>query len=487
MSTAERLSRLARFLLPWIALATLAGCERPPIAAVQTGYRGTAMDQIYNPRTLAQQASLNAPPAVQPAASADGPRAKDVYKNLKVLGDLSVGEFTRNMVAITAWVAPQEGCAYCHNVQNLADDGKYTKVVARRMIQMTQRVNGDWQNHVGSTGVTCYTCHRGKPVPAQVWFAPPDRKYASNSVMGDLAGQNLASPSVGLSSLPFDPYTPYLMDSKPIRVNGNEALKFTGTAANRNSTKQAEHTYGLMVHMSNALGVNCTYCHNTRAFQSWAEAPPYRTTAYYGIRMARELNNDYLVPLTSNFPANRLGPKGDVAKVNCATCHQGAYKPLNGAAMAKDHPELLAPVKYTAPAAAAPAAPAVAAPAAAVVATAPAAAPTQSPTAAVKATVLYFGVGSAVLDGEQSKTMSELIAAMNAAPTSKASISGYHSASGQLAANQDLAKRRAFSVRDALVAAGIAADRAILEKPVQAEANPAGEDASSRRVEVTLK
>ena len=34
-----------------------------------------------------------------------------------------------------------------------------------------------------------------------------------------------------------------------------------------------------------------------------------------------------------------------MAKVNCTTCHQGAYKPLYGAAMAKDHPELLSLVK----------------------------------------------------------------------------------------------------------------------------------------------
>jgi photosynthetic reaction center cytochrome c subunit len=36
-----------------------------------------------------------------------------------------------------------------------------------------------------------------------------------------------------------------------------------------------------------------------------------------------------------------LGPGGDVAKVNCSTCHQGVNKPLNGAAMAKDFPALL--------------------------------------------------------------------------------------------------------------------------------------------------
>jgi photosynthetic reaction center cytochrome c subunit len=57
--------------------------------------------------------------------------------------------------------------------------------------------------------------------------------------------------------------------------------------------------------------------------------------------MARDINNDYLTPLTKTFPANRLGPTGDVAKVNCTTCHQGAFKPLYGAQMAKDHPELL--------------------------------------------------------------------------------------------------------------------------------------------------
>jgi photosynthetic reaction center cytochrome c subunit len=263
-------------------------------------------------------------------------------------------------------VAPDQGCAYCHNLGNLADDSKYTKVVARRMIEMTQHVNADWKKHVGDTGVTCYTCHRGKPVPAEVWFAPPDRKYAANSVMGDLAGQNIANKAAVLSSLPYDPFTPYLKDAQPIRVNGNEALKLTGAGANRASTKQAEFTYSLMMHMSDSLGVNCTYCHNTRNFASWTEAPPQRVTAWHGIRMARDLNNAYLEPLTAAFPAQRLGPKGDVAKVNCATCHNGAWKPLYGAAMAKGHPELLKVAAAAAPAeaAASGAAPAAAAAAA---------------------------------------------------------------------------------------------------------------------------
>jgi len=162
MRTSRRFS-IAGLLLG--ALALLAGCERPPVDSVQRGFRGTGMEQVYNPRILAGQAQNNAVPEVQPAASSEGPKAKDVFQNVKVLGHLSVGEFTRLMTAMTSWVAPEQGCAYCHNLQNLADDSVYTKVVARRMVQMTQHINADWKAHVANTGVTCYTCHRGKTVP----------------------------------------------------------------------------------------------------------------------------------------------------------------------------------------------------------------------------------------------------------------------------------------------------------------------------------
>ncbi len=458
--------RASGVLAAGLVATLLAGCERPPVDATQNGYRGTGMEHVTNPRILAKAAPLHVAPPSAPAASPDGPKAGQVYQNVKVLGNLSVAEFSRNMAAITEWVAPKEGCNYCHNAQNFADDSKYTKVVARRMIQMTQHLNVDWQKHVGNTGVTCYTCHRGNPVPAQVWYKPADRKYAANSIMGDLAGQNLASKSVGYTSLPFDPFTPYLKEDKPIRVNGTEALKFTGVNANTTSTKQAEHTYALMVHMSTSLGVNCTFCHNTRNFADWKEAPPQRVTAWHGIRMARDLNNAYLEPLTKDFPVNRLGVHGDVAKVNCASCHQGVSKPLNGAAMAKNHPELLTTAAYV-PAPAAPAMPAAMA-------------------EAMRA-VLYFGVNSPKVETGKEKGWTELLTALKDKPDLKVAISGYHSASGTLAANQELAKKRAFAVRDMLAAAGVAGDRVVLEKPQQVQANSAGEDAESRRVEVTVK
>ncbi|MBY0437612.1 MAG: photosynthetic reaction center cytochrome c subunit, partial [Burkholderiales bacterium] len=96
------------------ASVLLTGCERPPIDSVQHGFRGTGMVQVYNPRILVPETYKNVVPDAIPAVPSDGPRAKDAYKNVQVLGDLSVAEFTRLMVAISQWVAPKEQCSYCH-------------------------------------------------------------------------------------------------------------------------------------------------------------------------------------------------------------------------------------------------------------------------------------------------------------------------------------------------------------------------------------
>jgi len=327
-----------------LAAALLAACERPPMQSTQQGYRGTGMQDVHNPRlAAAAKAALPPLPELPPPAPTEGPKARDVFQNVKVLGDLSIGEFTRHMLAITQWVAPAEGCNYCHNPANLADDSKYTKVVARRMIEMTRHVNADWGKHVGTTGVTCYTCHRGNAVPANVSYTAATPK--NNRVgpgFGNDAGQNKAEPSIALASLPYDPFTPFLAGgadgAQEIRVQGTEALPQDD---HRTSIKQAEWTYSLMNHVSKSLGVNCTFCHNTQSFQSWNDK---RVTAWHGIRMARDLNGAYLTPLAPTFPAARLGPTGDVAKVNCATCHQGVNKPLGGLAMAKDYAGLIAVV-----------------------------------------------------------------------------------------------------------------------------------------------
>jgi photosynthetic reaction center cytochrome c subunit len=314
----------------------LAGCERPPMQTTQQGFRGTAMQNTVNPRIAeAQRAAVPAVPQDAPPAGNDGPKAKDVYQNVKVLGHLPLVEFNRHMNAITQWISPVEGCTYCHTA-NFAEDTKYTKVVARRMIEMTQGLNGTWKQHTGATGVTCYTCHRGNKVPENVWTSPAVSKMNTNTMIGNDFGQNKAAKHIGSTSLPYDPFSSYLAGDEAIGVSGKDPLPTNGRGKGA-TIQQAEKTYALMIHTTKALGVNCTFCHNSQAFSQWT---PRKVAAWHGIRMARDINNNYLTPLTASFPANRLGPNGDVLKATCATCHQGVNKPLGGLEMAKLYPGL---------------------------------------------------------------------------------------------------------------------------------------------------
>ena len=455
--------------LALVAAATLlAGCERPPIEAVQNGYRGVAMGTVGNPRTYDAKYEANKLPVPIPAvpAPADGePRAGTIYKNVQVLGDLGAGEFTRTMLAMNQWVAPGQGCTYCHAAgEDMSSDSMYTKVVARKMLTMTKKVNAEWGSHVGATGVTCYTCHRGNNIPVNYWYKQ-DQPMQSPSMMTAGNGKNKASKTVGLASLPNDIFQPYLSEAQDIRVIGTTALP-TG---NRHSTKQAEWTYGLMVHMSEGLGVNCTYCHNTRSFGSWETSPPQRATAWYGIRMVRDLNNNYMEPLTETFPAYRKGTLGDVAKVNCTTCHQAAYKPHLGASMLKDYPELnkakLVAAAYT-PGALAPATP-----------LAPA-------TALLPDGVLgkiLFAVGKKDIDADGQSAIATAAKMLAEKKDTKVDLSGFADKTGNPASNLALAKDRAFAVRDALKAAGVAENRISLKKP---EFTVGGKEADSRRVDI---
>ncbi|WP_019903655.1 photosynthetic reaction center cytochrome PufC [Methylobacterium sp. 77] len=323
-----------------IAMFGTAGWVRPPLQNTQNGFRGTAMDQIHTRAGVAAAKDANLAPTPADPAEPGEELAGATYENVQVLKNVSVNEFNRLMTSMTEWVSPEQGCTYCHNTENMADDSLYQKKVARRMLQMTQHINSSWKdNHVGTTGVTCFTCHRGQPVPANIWFTDPGPNRPGGFIARN-NGQNLAKASVGLSSLPYDTLTEYLadknIDNNAIRVNATTALPTT----KGKPIQDAEKTYGLMIHMSEGLGVNCTFCHNTRAISNWSQSTPQRTTAWHGIRMVRDINGNYLEPLTSTFPTARLGVLGDAPKVNCTTCHNGQSKPLNGAQVIEPYPEL---------------------------------------------------------------------------------------------------------------------------------------------------
>jgi len=325
-----------------IAVGLALTYEAPPIETRQTGFRGLAMVEVQHPQRIADRRVANRVPEPQPKVEPAGQKASEIYENVPVLGDLDVEEFNRLMAAITEWVSPEQGCGYCHaEGEPLSSDKLYTKVVARSMLQMVGTINVDWQSHVGATGVTCWTCHRGQPVPNGTWFTQPNPMQAGGGAQGP-TGQNRPAPLATLASLPADPLSRFLAghESQAIRVIPDRVLPLRGE--NGASIQETEAIYALMHYVSDSLGVNCTYCHNSRSFAEWDQSTPQRMTAWHGIQMVRVLNEDHLVPLQGVFPKERLGPLGDVPKLACTTCHQGAAKPLLGVSMLPDYPELAA-------------------------------------------------------------------------------------------------------------------------------------------------
>jgi outer membrane protein OmpA-like peptidoglycan-associated protein len=117
---------------------------------------------------------------------------------------------------------------------------------------------------------------------------------------------------------------------------------------------------------------------------------------------------------------------------------------------------------------------------------APAPAPEVAAPAAITPTAnVYFDVDQSALPAGSDTALSSVIDYLKANPASTAVISGYHDPTGDQAANEELAKNRAGSVRDALVAAGIAESRIDMQKPTVTTGGGTLEDA--RRVEVTVR
>ncbi|MBP8309907.1 MAG: OmpA family protein [Burkholderiaceae bacterium] len=131
-----------------------------------------------------------------------------------------------------------------------------------------------------------------------------------------------------------------------------------------------------------------------------------------------------------------------------------------------------------------------AAPAAPVTAAAPAAdKPAEgaaAPAAAMGPAKLYFSTGKAELPAEAAATLAPLIDALKAGKAKKLVISGYHDATGDPVQNAELAKQRAFAVRDALTGAGLTAEQIELSKP-QETTGGSGDDREARRVEVSAQ
>lgn len=96
----------------------------------------------------------------------------------------------------------------------------------------------------------------------------------------------------------------------------------------------------------------------------------------------------------------------------------------------------------------------------------------------------YFARGKSDLAAGAKDALAEAIAAARAGK--KLVISGYHDSTGSAQINAEIAKKRAFAVRDALLAEGVSADSLQLKKP-EVMPNTQGSDPNARRVDVRIQ
>lgn len=94
----------------------------------------------------------------------------------------------------------------------------------------------------------------------------------------------------------------------------------------------------------------------------------------------------------------------------------------------------------------------------------------------------YFASGKADIAAGANEALADVLAGV--AIGKKAVLSGFHDDTGSAAINAEVAKQRAFAVRDALIALGVTEAQIQLNKPEQMQAS--GSNAEARRVEVVL-
>ena len=113
-------------------------------------------------------------------------------------------------------------------------------------------------------------------------------------------------------------------------------------------------------------------------------------------------------------------------------------------------------------------------------------APSVAPASALPAPVaIHFAVGKAAASSDAAASLVEMVAFLQSNAGSRAVVSGFHDASGNIGSNSELAQARAQSVRDLLIAAGIPTERIELRKPVETTGSGSSDDA--RRVEVSVE
>src|ERR1041384_4681850 len=137
-------------------------------------------------------------------STAHAQTAEQKFKNIQIFKTLPATDLDPTMAFISGSLGVR--CSYCHAANGFDKDDKPAKSAARRMIQMVFALNKGSFN--GDRAVSCYTCHRGNPVPVSV----------------PAVGQNLWAPNTASPSPEALPSVKDILDRYVQALGGAEAL-----------------------------------------------------------------------------------------------------------------------------------------------------------------------------------------------------------------------------------------------------------------------
>jgi hypothetical protein len=208
-------------------------------------------------------------------------KASTVFKNLKVMGDVTGDRFLASMQGMGANLG--EKCGLCHEMGKFDLDTKPAKERARDMLHLSFEVNRDYFR--GHARVSCYTCHRGKAEPEKF----------------DLAKLTIVQPDKPL------PVLSEADQKKPAEQVYKNIQKMKGLPAGK---------VGFVMGLFSAdLGVTCNFCHDTNDYASDDKREKKRAREM--LDLVKSVDDTYFQhPLTD--------PK---VQVSCWTCHRGAQEP----------------------------------------------------------------------------------------------------------------------------------------------------------------
>ncbi len=243
--------------------------------------------------------------AQAPASGQNPQMSQDVFKNIQVLKGIPVNEFMNTMGFFSAAVGLN--CTGCHVAESLENLDKFAedvprKRIARQMILMVQSMNKT--SFGGRRALTCYTCHRGSPVP---------------EVIPSLTEQYEVPPEDPdrveiIPDAPSEPAASHILDNYIQALGGEQALKALTSYVAR-GTAEGYDTYHVPVPL-----------------EIYAKAPNQRTMVYHA------QNGDYTtvfdgqsgwiaapdkpLPLLQLLPGAEL----EAAKLDAELCFPGGIQ-----------------------------------------------------------------------------------------------------------------------------------------------------------------